>query len=94
MWSADGTRLYYRTGGALMAAKLVASPTLRVLTRDTVLARIDGWAPSEAQLANYDVTSDGARILALISNRDDFQIVAVPNWLAEFRQRREGSRAK
>ena len=94
VWSADGNRLYYRSGGALMAAKWAASPTFRVLARDTVLARINGWLPAELFVAQYDVTRDGARILALMTNRDDFQLVAVPNWLAEFRQRREESRAK
>jgi hypothetical protein len=32
------------------------------------------------------VAGDG-RILTLLSNRDDFQLVVSPNWITEFRQK-------
>jgi hypothetical protein len=35
----------------------------------------------------YDVTRDGKRILAIVSDADDFQLVASPNWITELRRR-------
>ena len=84
VWSKDGRKLYYRSGGALMAASVEFSPNFRVLRRDTVTT-----AQLQATLgfvSNYDVAADG-RILVLLSNRDDFQLVVSPNWITEFRQK-------
>jgi len=41
-----------------------------------------------------DVSRDGKQVLALLSNRDDFQLVVAPNWITEFRRRMAASRPK
>jgi len=94
VWSADGTRIYYRAGTRLMAAKLSLTPEVRVLARDTVLAQADAFGQPIGIRANYDVTRDGARFLALSSDRHDFQLVVVPNWLHELRERLKASGGK
>ena len=91
-WSSDGTRLYYRSGDAILAARVELAPAFRVLARDTVFATA-GFLSSGFQ-ANYGATRDGRRFLALISNRDDFQLVVSPNWITEMRQRLAASGAR
>ena len=85
-WSADGTRLYYASGSAIVEARLAAAPDLRVVSRDTAFTRIREAASSFGQ-ANYDVTRDGSRIIIPAPQAESFQLVVVPNWLTEFRQR-------
>jgi len=41
----------------------------------------------------YDVSRDG-RYLALVSSKDDYQLVVVPNWRAELEQRLAASGKK
>jgi Periplasmic component of the Tol biopolymer transport system len=89
IWSADGKTIYYSLGRALIEAKLATTPTLRVLSRDTVVAKsalIRGDI-----VGNQDFGRDG-RVLGLTSSHDDFQLVVVPNWLAELRQRLNGGK--
>ncbi|HWP70313.1 MAG TPA: protein kinase, partial [Gemmatimonadaceae bacterium] len=84
VWSKDGKKLYYRTGSSLMAATVEFSPNFRVLRRDTVTT---AQLPSGMGfVSNYDVAADG-RMLMLLSNRDEFQLVVSPNWITEFRQK-------
>ena len=86
VWSADGTRLYYKAGAALVAARLATVPSLRVVSRDTILT-------AAAQLpAQFDITRDGQRIVAPFRISTAFQLVVVPNWLTEFRQRMAASK--
>ncbi len=85
-WSADGRRLYYRAGPLLLAATLTYSPTVTLLRRDTIPIRT-AIANSEFFVANYDVARDGKRILAILPDRDDYQLVVSPNWLTELRRR-------
>ncbi len=83
VWSPDGSRLFYRAGTALLAARLTRSPALQVVSRDTVVAKLS--IPG-GFVASYDVARDG-RLAGLISDRDDFQLVVSPNWRTELRQR-------
>jgi Tol biopolymer transport system component len=85
-WSADGRRLYYRSGPFLLAARVNLTPTFSLLGRDTILA-IANMAANNFFGANYDVTRDGKRVLTILSGADDFQLVISPNWITEFRQR-------
>ena len=86
VWSADGTRLYYKAGGALLAARLAREPTLHVLSRDTILS-------AAAELpSNFDVARNGERIAAPVSASSAFQLVVAFNWLAEFRRRMDASK--
>jgi Tol biopolymer transport system component len=91
-WSPDGSRLYYRGGSSLLAAKVSLSPAFTLLSRDTILRTLPGGA---SRGPVYDVTRDGRRILAILSDADDFQLVVSPNWITELRRRiAESSRGK
>jgi Tol biopolymer transport system component len=90
-WSADGTRLYYASGSAIMEARLAVGPVLRVLSRDTAFASVRTGGVGFGQ-ANFDVSRDGARLVIPVSQSGTYQLVVVPNWLTEFRQRLAASR--
>jgi len=85
-WSADGRRLYYRSGSLLLAAAVALSPTFTLVARDTIL-RDATFQASNFQGTMYDVARDGRRILAVLPDADDFQLVVSPNWITEFRRR-------
>jgi eukaryotic-like serine/threonine-protein kinase len=91
-WSADGTRIFYRFGNVIMSAKLATTPSLRVLSRDTAVTKA-GSMLTGSPVSSYDVAKDG-RFLGLISNRDDYQLIVVPNWLPELEQRLAGSTSR
>ena len=42
---------------------------------------------------NYDISRDG-RILGLVSNEDDYELVVVPNWRVELEQRLTSARKR
>jgi len=92
VWSRDGTRLYYRAGAAVLAARVSLSPAFSLLGRDTVLASLPGGA---YRGPSYDVARDGVHFVAIVSEADDFQLVVSPNWITELRRRvAESSRGK
>ena len=37
--------------------------------------------------ANFDVSPDGSRIVIPVSQSESYQLIVVPNWLTQFRQR-------
>ena len=85
LWSRDGTRVYFRSGAVIIAATLATSPSVRVIARDTVLTDM-GSISTAGNGVGYDVARDG-RFLGRLTNRDDYQLVVVPNWRAELAQR-------
>jgi Tol biopolymer transport system component len=86
IWSADGTRIYYRSGNTLiLSASLATSPTLRVIARDTVVTA-ESVGRADNATGGYDVAKDG-RLLFLLTNKDDYQLIVVPDWITELRQR-------
>jgi serine/threonine-protein kinase len=87
-WSTDGTQVFYRAGTLGMSAKLSMSPNARVVTRDTVLTSTSELVPGGIG-AGYDVAKDG-RFLGLGLKKDDYQLVVVPNWRAELKERLAG----
>ena len=88
-WSPDGTRVYYTNGNATLAATLATTPRLRVASRDTVF-KTSPLLPGSGPAAMRDIARDG-RYLGLVVNRNDRQLVVVPNWLPELRKRMAGS---
>ncbi|MEP6509416.1 MAG: protein kinase, partial [Gemmatimonadales bacterium] len=78
MWSKDGKTVFYRAGTSEIAARLVTSPSVRVLSRDTVVFRTSLFVGG-GTLAGTDISREG-RLLGLVTNKDDFQLVVVPNW--------------
>lgn len=93
VWSADGKRLYYVSGTAIIEAKLAVGSTVRVVSRDTAFTPIRGGTVGFGQ-ANYDVTRDGTQLVMPVSQSGGYQLVVVPNWLTEFRQRMAASGKK
>jgi len=87
-WSLDGKRVYYRSGNTMLAATIATSPTVRVVARDTVAADLRNITASPSTVG-YDVGRDG-RFLGRLSNRDDYQLVIVPNWRSELEARMAG----
>ncbi|HET8834720.1 MAG TPA: protein kinase [Gemmatimonadales bacterium] len=87
VWSADGTRLYYVSGTAIMEARLAtAPPGIRIVSRDTAFRSIRNGGGPFTQ-GNYDVSRDGSRIVIPYVSSTAFPLVIVPNWLTELRQR-------
>jgi Tol biopolymer transport system component len=86
VWSADGTRLYYASGTAIVEARLETTPGMRVVSRDTAFAQVPNGTASFGQ-ANFDVSRDGSRIVIPSAKSAAYPLVVVPNWLTEFRQR-------
>ncbi|HTR20848.1 MAG TPA: protein kinase, partial [Gemmatimonadales bacterium] len=88
MWSRDGHRLYYAAGTTLLAARISTAPALTLLGRDTIVASLNTSAYTSAYFsAGYQVAGDGARILAIQADRNDYQLVVSPNWITELRRR-------
>ena len=84
LWSPDGTRLYYRVGARMMAARVVTSPSFTVVARDTLFEgpyMTDPWHP------NYDVMPDGKGFVMVRPVEQDRQLIMVMNWGEELRQR-------
>jgi serine/threonine-protein kinase len=86
VWSADGARLYYVSGTAIMEARLTTSSGLRIVSRDTAFRNIRNGGGTFTQ-ANYDVSRDGSRIVSPYAASTAYPRVIVPNWGTELRQR-------
>ncbi len=86
VWSADGSRLYYASGTAIMEARLATSPGLRIVSRDTAFRNIRNGGGTFSQ-GNYDVSRDGSRIVIPYAASTAYPLVIVPNWGTELRQR-------
>jgi serine/threonine-protein kinase len=83
-WSHDGSRIYYRQGNSMMVARIATTPALRVIGRDTVIARTSALANTLGSA--YDLMKDGT-ILSLVPDHVDYRLVVVPNWMPELRER-------
>ncbi len=81
VWSADGTRLYYNAGGAIVAARLQLGPNPRVVSRDTI---VSGTASVPV---NFDVAANGERIVAAYNLAASSRLEVAVNWLTEFRRK-------
>ncbi|MGH9420459.1 MAG: TolB family protein, partial [Thermoanaerobaculia bacterium] len=90
MWALDGKSVFYRSGGSMLEAKLATAPSMRVASRDTAVARLGSIVQGDVGAA-YSVLSDG-RFLGRSSNRDDYQLVIVPNWRIEMEQKLAAAR--
>ncbi len=69
----------------MLAATISTSPTVRGVTRDTVVADTRSITPFGSGLG-YQIARDG-RFLGRLSNKDDYQLVVVPNWRSELEAR-------
>jgi serine/threonine-protein kinase len=90
-WSPDGSRVYYFNGNTTLEATIATTPRLRVVSRDTVF-KTAPLLPGSGPATLRDIARDG-RYLGLVVNRNDRQLVVVPNWLPELRKRMAGGNA-
>jgi serine/threonine-protein kinase len=90
-WSADGRSLYYVTGNAIVQARLAPEAVPRVLSRDTAFAGVRSAGAPYGE-ANYSIARDGARQVIPVGESGGYQLVVVPNWIGEFRERMAASR--
>jgi Tol biopolymer transport system component len=90
-WGGDGTRLYYRSGSAIIESRLTAAPALRVVSRDTAFRQLLLASVGFYQ-SNYDVSRDGSRVIVPRSKTESYQLIVVPNWRTEFRERLAANR--
>lgn len=87
-WSKDGRRLYYVSGTVLLAARVSTTPALTLQGRDTVMKNLNASAyTSQYFAAGYQVSGDGTRVLTIVADRNDYQLVVSPNWITELRRK-------
>jgi len=82
IWSHDGSEIFFRRGGKLLAASVIRTPELRV---GQPVELFDG--PYTLDLMGhqrYDVGPDGQFLM--VENSDDFRIVVVLNWFEELKR--------
>jgi Tol biopolymer transport system component len=91
-WSPDGSSVYYQSGNTILVAALASAPRLRVTSRDT-LFKTPPLLPGSGPAGLRDIARDG-RFLGTVVNRNDRQLVVVPNWLPELKKRMSGSNAQ
>jgi serine/threonine-protein kinase len=87
VWSRDGRTLFYRNGDQIMAVATMTQPTLSLSKPEVLFERPD---VTFSLPRNYDVTSDGSRLLIVKENQEvtaAIQIVVVQNWNEELKQR-------
>jgi eukaryotic-like serine/threonine-protein kinase len=85
IWSRDGHSVFYRKGSGMLEAKLTQAPNMRVISRDTAVTQM-GSIIESGIIASYDIAPDG-RFIGRSSNKDDYQLVIVPNWRIELEQK-------
>ena len=80
LWTPDSRSVYYRQGDDLVRATFEFTPTLRVVSRTTVLT---GGFGSGNQV-DYDVMPDGRVLVLEVDPGSRRTLVLVVNWLTEF----------
>ncbi|MCG6958236.1 MAG: serine/threonine-protein kinase [Gemmatimonadetes bacterium] len=85
VWSRDGTRLFYRANGLIMEARFQLTPTLSLVSRDTLKSASD-FGGTYYMGASYDVSRDMGMV-GLMSDANDYQLVVSPNWITELRRK-------
>ncbi|MEO8577044.1 MAG: protein kinase [Gemmatimonadales bacterium] len=77
VWSPDGNRIFYWQRKKMMSATLARDPALRVVSRKQLF--------EGTYLQEYDVSTDGTRLLTIETQPSAIELVVVPNWISELR---------
>jgi serine/threonine-protein kinase len=77
IWSRDGSRIYYWNQRTMMMATLARDTEPRVVSRQ---ALFDG-----DYLQDFDVSSDGSKLLMVQTQPGNTELIVVPNWAAELK---------
>jgi serine/threonine-protein kinase len=83
MWDRNGRSIVYQGRTGLMRATIETTPSLRVMRRDLVLT----GGIVEATSAQFDVATDGQRLLVLERRSGGERIILVQNFIEELRAR-------
>ena len=84
VWSRDGRSLVYRDGERFVAATYATTPQFRVTGRTTLFA--DDYVFAQSPHANYDLSPDGKRVLA-IRRTDAAKFIVMYAWGEALRSR-------
>jgi hypothetical protein len=85
VWARSGRELFYRGGSSVMVAALALQPTLRVISRQSLLP---GSAYSfNGNHATYDVLPGDSAFVFVRSGGDAVQMVLVADWLDDLTRR-------
>ena len=77
VWSPDGNRIFYWEQKKMIVATLARDPALRVVSRQPLF--------EGTYLQEFDVSTDGTRLLTIQTNPSAIELVVVPNWISELR---------
>jgi Tol biopolymer transport system component len=86
VWSGDGRRLYYTGNEQILAVDVSTAGGFRMGARRVAVPGQVALAIGRAH-ANFDVSANGDRILALRTKASTDQVVVVYNWVTELRER-------
>ena len=89
-WALDGSAVYFVAGAAaVVEARVRTSPTFSVVSRDSAFKVAFGAQAASNGLYSipYAPTRDKNRILTIVAEVNRYELIASPNWLAEFRER-------
>jgi eukaryotic-like serine/threonine-protein kinase len=78
-WSHDGSRIFYWEQQRMIVATLAKEPSLRVVSRRPLF--------EGTYLQDFDVSGDGARVLAIQTNPSALGLVVAPNWTSELKNK-------
>jgi Tol biopolymer transport system component len=87
-WGANGKTIYYRQGGAIMAADLSGEPAVQIGTpRELYAGKFPGVTVLNS--GGFDVAPDGSRMVmiqAIVPVGKAPALIVVQNWASEFEQ--------
>jgi len=97
IWSPDGRRLYYRSGGKVMAVDVQTEPDFRVLSAPRELfdrPEYTTWQ-NPGPLRTWDISPDGTRFVVVktlggTGGGVEIELYLVTNWFEELRERMGG----
>ena len=95
LWAPDGTQLYYRNGGKMMAVSVETEPSFKPGIPEVLFE--GSYFEPENKGRNYDISPDGERFLMIEGRpvKDDEQVsemsprrelIIVENWLEEIKR--------
>jgi dipeptidyl aminopeptidase/acylaminoacyl peptidase len=87
VWPRNGREVFYQNGDKMMAVDVPTRPTLRPGTPRLLFQK---WYEDDPGRRNYDVTSDGQRLLMFQPSKQlsaATQINVVLNWVEELKQK-------
>jgi serine/threonine-protein kinase len=83
LWSRDGTELFYRAAGRLVAATVELTPSFRVVSRQDLFDVSQYQA--RTLMAGYDVHADGSFLMLKIQGGSS-EMIVVLNWFEELKE--------